>query len=123
MHSTCTSYIIIHLFILHIIYALVDGAINIRDPYICAVHEFEPMDRTLSSTGSCLCSENVAIGFKTSIEAYFLGKNSARMPELLEVSKLCHNFEQSIFSNILKIKNGSYIAMNPLVSLFCDINV
>ena len=36
----------------------------------------------------CLCSENVAIGFKTSIEAYFMGKNSARMPELLEVSKL-----------------------------------
>ena len=35
----------------------------------------------------CLYSENVAIGFKTSIEAYFVGK-SARMPKLLEVSIL-----------------------------------
>ena len=39
-----------------------------------------------------LCSENEAIGFKTSIEAYFVEKNSARMPELLEVSILSHNF-------------------------------
>ena len=36
----------------------------------------------------CLRSENIAIGFKTSIEAYFVEKkNSARTPELLEVSK------------------------------------
>ena len=43
----------------------------------------------------CLCNENVAIGFKTSIETYFVKQNknnSARTPELLEVSKLCHNF-------------------------------
>ena len=40
-----------------------------------------PTNRTLSSTGPlsvqrkhCLCSENVAIGFKTSIEAYFMEK-------------------------------------------------
>ena len=39
-----------------------------------------------------LCSENVAIGFKTSIDAYFMEKNSTRTLELLEVSKLCHNF-------------------------------
>ena len=40
----------------------------------------------------CLCSENVAIGFKTSIKANFVGKNSARTPALLEVSKLRHKF-------------------------------
>ena len=45
----------------------------------------------------CLCSENVAIGFKTNIEAYFMEKNSARMPELLEVSKLRITFEQNFF--------------------------
>ena len=32
----------------------------------------------------CLCSENVAIGFKTSIKAYFVEK-SARTLELLKV--------------------------------------
>ena len=65
---------------------LVGGAISIRDPYICAVHESVPTNRTLSYTGLL----SVAIGFKTGIEAYFVG--SASTPELLEVSKLCHNF-------------------------------
>ena len=36
---------------LYCVYALVGGAINIRDPYICAVHESVPTNRTLSSTG------------------------------------------------------------------------
>ena len=41
----------------------------------------------------CLCSENVAIGFKTGIEAYFVEKPALyRTPELLKVSKLRHNF-------------------------------
>ena len=36
---------------LYCVHALVGGAISIRDPYICAVHESVPMNRTLSSTG------------------------------------------------------------------------
>ena len=46
------------------------------DPYICAIHESVPTDgitRCLPQA-RCLCSENVAIGFKTSIEAYFVGE-------------------------------------------------
>ena len=90
MHSTCTIYVLYAY--LYCVHALVGGAISIRDPYICAVHESVPTNRTLSSTGTFLCSENVAIGFKTSIEAYFMEKNSARTLELLEVSKLGRNF-------------------------------
>ena len=45
-HSTCTSYAY-----LYCVYALVGGAIKICDPYICAVHESVPTNRTLSSTG------------------------------------------------------------------------
>ena len=37
--------------ILYCVYALVGGAISIRDPYICAVHQSVPTNRTLSSTG------------------------------------------------------------------------
>ena len=37
--------------ILYCVYALVDGAISIRDLYICAVHESVPTNHTLSSTG------------------------------------------------------------------------
>ena len=55
---------------------LVGGAISIRDPYICAVHEFVPTNRTLSPQARCMCSENVAKGFQTSIEAYFVGKKT-----------------------------------------------
>ena len=39
-----------------------------------------------------LCSENVTIGFKTSIEVYFVEKKIIMMPELLEVGKFRHNF-------------------------------
>ena len=42
-------YIYTYLFILHI--DVIGGVISIRDPYICAVHEFVPTNRTLSSTG------------------------------------------------------------------------
>ena len=49
VHSTCTSYVLYAY--LYCVYALVGGAISIRDPYICAVHESVPMNRTLSSTG------------------------------------------------------------------------
>ena len=101
VHSTCTSYAY-----LYCIYALVGGPISIRDLYICAVHESVPTNRTLSSTAHCLCCENVAIGFKTSIEAYFVEKkNSAKTPELLEVSKLCYKFLSKLFFlNSAKIK-------------------
>ena len=37
--------------ILYCVYALVGGVISIRDPYICAVHQSVPTNRTLSSTG------------------------------------------------------------------------
>ena len=76
---------------LYCVYALVGGEISICDPYnylcrsrVCANEFCVPQAR-------CLCSENVAIGFKTH-RSLFRGKNSARTPELLEVSKLCHNF-------------------------------
>ena len=46
---TCTSYVLYAY--LYCIYVLVGGAISIRDPYICAVHESVPTNRTLSSTG------------------------------------------------------------------------
>ena len=36
---------------LYSVVALVGGAISIRDPYICAVHESVPTNHTLSSTG------------------------------------------------------------------------
>ena len=47
VHSTCTNYVLYAY--LYCIYALVGGAISIRDPYICAVHE--STNRMLSSTG------------------------------------------------------------------------
>ena len=62
--------------ILYCVYALVGGAISIHDPYICAVHESVPTIERIARClpqARCLCSENVAIGFKTSIEAYFVG--------------------------------------------------
>ena len=90
MHSMCTSYVLYTY--LYGVYVPVGGAVSIRDPYICAIHESVPTNYTLSPQSRCLCSENVAVGFKTSIEAYFVEKNSTRMPELLEVSKLRHNF-------------------------------
>ena len=36
---------------LYCVYALVGGAISIRDQYICAVHESVPTNLTLSSIG------------------------------------------------------------------------
>ena len=88
VHSTCTGYVLYAY--LYCVYALVGGAISIRDPYICAVHESVPTNPTLSSTGPLFCSENVAVGFKTII---LWGKAAlGSTPELLEVSKLRHNF-------------------------------
>ena len=49
VHSTCTSYVLYAY--LYCVYALVGGAISIRDPYICAIHESVPTKHTLSSTG------------------------------------------------------------------------
>ena len=62
--------------ILDCVYALVGGAISIRDPYICAVHQSVPRIARCLPQASCLRSENVVVGFKTSIEAYFVGKTA-----------------------------------------------
>ena len=48
VHYTYTSYVLCAY--LYCVYVLVGGAISIRDPYICAVHESVPMNHTLSST-------------------------------------------------------------------------
>ena len=48
VHSTCTSYVLCAY--LYCVYALVGGAISIRDQYICAVHKSVLTNRTLSST-------------------------------------------------------------------------
>ena len=53
---------------------LVGGAISIRDLYICAVHKSVPTNARCLPQTRCLCSENVAIGFKTSMDTYFMGK-------------------------------------------------
>ena len=74
VHSTCTSYVLYAY--LYCVYALVGGAISIRDPYICAIHESVPTNARCLPQARCLCSENIAIGFKTGIVAYFL-KNLA----------------------------------------------
>ena len=92
MHSTGTSYVLYAY--LYCIYALVGGAISICDQYICAIHDVCVNEsHSCLPKVRCLCNKNVAIGFKTGIVAYFVErKNGAKMPELLEVSKLRHNF-------------------------------
>ena len=53
-NSTCEptrALVMYYTLILYCVYALVGGAISIRDPYICAIHESVPTNRTLSSTG------------------------------------------------------------------------
>ena len=90
VHFTCTSYVLY--VYLYCVYVLVGGTISIRNLYICAVHESVPFTSLCQRIACCLpqvhclCSENVGIGFKTSIEAYFMKRNSARTLELLEVS-------------------------------------
>ena len=59
--------------------------------YLGSVYLCQRLTRCLPQA-HFLCSENVAIGFKTNIETYFVErKNSARMSELLEVNKLRYN--------------------------------
>ena len=101
MHSMCTSYVL-----LYCVYALVGGAISIRDPYICAVHESVPTNRTLSSTGQLSGSENVAIGFKTSIEAYFVEEKKQRYDAELLVVHFCNLFNN--FSRSINKYRGDY---------------
>ena len=102
-----------------ILYALVGRAISIRDPYICANESHAVFHRTV------VCAvKTLAIGFKTSIEAYFVEKTALRCWSCSRRVNYAITFELSIFKKIGKIKNGSCIAtMNPLVSLFCDSNV
>ena len=60
---------------LYCVYALVGGAISIRDLYISAVHEsvrtIERIARCLPQA-RCLCSENGAIGFKLKYCTYVM---------------------------------------------------
>ena len=49
--NTTYTLVMYYMPILYCVYALVGEAISIRDPYICAVHESVPTNRTLSSTG------------------------------------------------------------------------
>ena len=56
IYSNCTyeltrALVIYYTPILYCIYVLVGEAISIHDPYICAVHQSVPTNRTLSSTG------------------------------------------------------------------------
>ena len=62
VHSKCTSYVLNTY--LYCVYALVGGAISIRDPYICAVSRVSAKESHAVFHARCLCSENVAIGFK-----------------------------------------------------------
>ena len=64
VHSTCTNYVLNAY--LYCVYALVGGAISIRDPYIylCRFTSLcQRIARCLPQARS-LCSENVVIGFK-----------------------------------------------------------
>ena len=59
---------------MQVLHALVGGAISIRD------RSFTSLCQRIAHClpqARCLCSENVAIGFKTSIEAYFVEKKTA----------------------------------------------
>ena len=69
--------------------------------YISTVHESVLADHICRPQASCLCSENVTIGFKTSIHitySLFCGKDKARTRQLPYCDEL-------------------------LVSLFCDSSV
>ena len=117
---TCTSYVLYAY--LYCVYALVGGAISIRDPYICAIHESVPTNRTLSSTGSLSVQWKHSYRLQNWYSSLFREKSCARMPELLEVSKLHYNFwTKRVYKNCLFLIIR--IAMNLLVSLFCDSNV
>ena len=72
VHFTCTSYAFCAY--LYCIYALVGGAISIRDRYICAVHESVLTNCTVASTSLLsVYIVKTAICFKTKVEAYFVG--------------------------------------------------
>ena len=89
MHSMCTSYVLNAY--LYCVYALVGGAISIRDPYVvCAVSRVCAKE-SHAVFHRPVVSENVAIGFKPTQKLISWGK-SARTPELLEVGILRHNF-------------------------------
>ena len=57
-------------------------------------HGSLPTNRTLSSTGPLSVQLKRSYRLHASIKAYFAGGGggSSRMPKLLEVSILCHNF-------------------------------
>ena len=72
---TCTSYVLNAY--LYCVYALVGGAISIRDSYICAVfHGSVPTNRTLFSTGPLSVQLKRSYRLHASIIAYFVGKKA-----------------------------------------------
>ena len=79
--------------------------------------------RIARSPPQARCSENVAIGFKTSIEAYFVEKTALGRRSCSRLAKIRHNFWTKRFYKNRLLKNRSRIVINPLVSSFCDSNV
>ena len=69
----------------------------------------------------CLCSENVTIRFKTGIEAYFVETTVLGYRSCSRLANYAITFEQNVFIKIASFFNRSRIAMNLLVSLFCDV--
>ena len=87
VHSTCTSYVLYTY--LYCIYALVSRAINIRDPYSCIC---------ANQSHAVFHSENVDIGFKTSIEVYFVEKTALGRQSCLRLANYAITFERNVFS-------------------------
>ena len=104
--------------ILYCVYALVGGAISIRDPYICAVHQCVPTNRTCClPQARCLCSENVAIGFKTRIEDYFVGKTAIGRWSCSRLAIYAITFERNVYKNRLFLNSFPYCDESVGVSL------
>ena len=85
------------------IYALVGGAISIRDPYTCiyiSVRLTSLCQRIAwyLPQARCLCCENVVIVFKTSIEAYFVGKTALGRLSCSRLANYAITFERNVFS-------------------------
>ena len=92
VHSTCTSCVLYTY-----VYALVGEVISIRDLYICA-----------NESHAVFHSENVAVGFKTSIDTYFVEKTALGYWSCLRLENYAITFEQNVFSKITFLKLFPY---------------
>ena len=90
--------------ILYCVYALVGGAVSIHDPYICAVHQSVPTNRTLSSTGPLSVQGKRSYRLKTSIEAYFVGKTAIGCRSCSRLANYAITFERNVFTKIAFLK-------------------